>query len=289
MATNSVSEFRKPTVPADFTPFVTEQVFYNSKDGTRVPMFIIRRKDAPRDGNQPVMLYGYGGFNVTLSPSFSPAIQSWLEMGGIYAVANLRGGGEYGEEWHQAGTKLQQAECVRRLHRRGRVPDPREVHQPQTPRDLGRSNGGLLVGAALTQRPELFGAALPGVGVMDMLRYQTASANARQWSSDFGLAENTDEFKAIRAYSPVHNVKEGACYPPTLVTTADRDDRVVPWHSYKFAAELQHAQGCANPVLIRIETRAGHGAGKPVWMQIEDIADQFGFVANALRMPAPAG
>jgi prolyl oligopeptidase len=143
------------------------------------------------------------------------------------------------------------------------------------------------VGAALTQRPDLFGAALPGVGVMDMLRYQTASANARQWSSDFGLAEDPSEFKAIRAYSPVHNVKQGVCYPPTLVTTADRDDRVVPWHSYKFAAELQHAQGCDKPVMIRIETRAGHGAGKPVWMQIEDIADQFGFVANALGMKAP--
>jgi len=289
VTSNSVSEFRRPTVPADFTPFVTEQVFYNSKDGTRVPMFIIRRKDAPRDGNQPVMLYGYGGFNVTLSPSFSPSIQSWLEMGGIYAVANLRGGGEYGEEWHQAGTKLKKQNVFDDFIAAAEYLIREKYTNSRRLAIIGRSNGGLLVGAALTQRPELFGAALPGVGVMDMLRYQTASANARQWSSDFGLAENTDEFKAIRAYSPVHNVKDGACYPPTLVTTADRDDRVVPWHSYKFAAELQHAQGCANPVLIRIETRAGHGAGKPVWMQIEDIADQFGFVANALKMPAPAG
>ena len=289
VGTNSVNEFRKPTVPADFTPFVTEQVFYNSKDGTRVPMFIIRRKDAPRDGNQPVMLYGYGGFNVTLSPTFSPAIQSWLEMGGTYAVANLRGGGEYGEEWHQAGTKLKKQNVFDDFIAAAEYLIREKYTNPKRLAILGRSNGGLLVGAALIQRPELFGAALPGVGVMDMLRYQTASANARQWSSDYGLAENTDEFKAIRAYSPVHNVKNGACYPPTLVTTADRDDRVVPWHSYKFAAELQHAQGCANPVLIRIETRAGHGAGKPVWMQIEDIADQFGFVANALKMPAPAG
>ncbi len=287
VATNTVNEFRKPTVPADFAPFVTEQVFYNSKDGTRVPMFIIRRKDAPRDGNQPVMLYGYGGFNVTLSPSFSPAIQSWLEMGGTYAVANLRGGGEYGEEWHQAGTKLRKQNVFDDFIAAAEYLIREKYTNPRRLAILGRSNGGLLVGAALTQRPELFGAALPGVGVMDMLRYQTASANARQWSSDYGLSENTDEFKAIRAYSPLHNVKDGACYPPTLVTTADRDDRVVPWHSYKFAAELQHAQGCANPVLIRIETRAGHGAGKPVWMQIEDIADQFGFVANALGMPAP--
>jgi prolyl oligopeptidase len=288
VATNTVSEFRRPNVPADFTPFVTEQVFYNSKDGTRVPMFIIRRKDAPRDGNQPVMLYGYGGFNVTLSPSFSPAIQSWLELGGIYAVANLRGGGEYGEEWHQAGTKLSKQNVFDDFIAAAEFLIREKYTNPRRLAILGRSNGGLLVGAALTQRPDLFGAALPGVGVMDMLRYQTASANARQWSSDYGLAENPDEFKAINAYSPVHNVRPGVCYPPTLVTTADRDDRVVPWHSYKFAAELQHDQACANPVLIRIETRAGHGAGKPVWMQIEDIADQFGFVANALGMAAPS-
>ena len=287
VASNSASEFRKPTVPADFTPYVTEQVFYNSKDGTRVPMFIVRRKDAPRDGNQPVMLYGYGGFNVTLSPSFSPAIQSWLEMGGMYAVANLRGGGEYGEEWHLAGTKLRKQNVFDDFIAAAEYLIREKYTNPKRLAILGRSNGGLLVGAALTQRPDLFGAALPGVGVMDMLRYQTASANARQWSSDFGLAENPEEFKAIRAYSPVHNVRDGACYPPTLVTTADHDDRVVPWHSYKFAAQLQHAQSCANPVMIRIETRAGHGAGKPVWMQIEDIADQFGFVANALGMPAP--
>jgi prolyl oligopeptidase len=288
VASNSVSEFRKPNVPADFSPFVTEQVFYASKDGTRVPMFITRRKDAPRDGNQPVMLYGYGGFNVTLSPGFSPSIQAWLEMGGIYAVANLRGGGEYGEEWHQAGTKLKKQNVFDDFIAAAEYLIREKYTSSKRLAILGKSNGGLLVGVALTQRPELFGAALPGVGVMDMLRYHTASANARQWSSDFGISEDPAEFKALRAYSPVHNIKPGTCYPPTLVTTADRDDRVVPWHSYKFAAELQREQACANPVLIRIETRAGHGAGKPVWMQIEDIADQFGFVANALGMPAPA-
>jgi prolyl oligopeptidase len=288
VATNTVSDFRTPKVPADFSPYVTEQVFYKSKDGTRVPMFITRRKDAPRDGNQPVMLYGYGGFNVTLSPTFSPSIQSWLEMGGVWAVANLRGGGEYGEEWHQAGTKLRKQNVFDDFIAAAEYLIAEKYTNPKRLAILGRSNGGLLVGAAMTQRPDLFGAALPGVGVMDMLRYQTASANARQWSSDFGLAEDAKEFTAIRAYSPLHNLKSGTCYPPTLVTTADRDDRVVPWHSYKFAAELQRDQGCANPVLIRIETRAGHGAGKPVWMQIEDIADQFGFVANALGMPAPA-
>jgi prolyl oligopeptidase len=285
--TNMVSDFRTPKVPADFSPYTTEQVFYTSKDGTRVPMFITRRKDAPRDGNRPVMLYGYGGFNVTLSPSFSPAIQSWLELGGVYAVANLRGGGEYGEEWHQAGTRLKKQNVFDDFIAAAEFLIREKYTNPRRLAILGRSNGGLLVGAAMTQRPELFGAALPGVGVMDMLRYHTASANARQWSSDLGISEDPAEFKAIRAYSPVHNLKPGVCYPPTLVTTADRDDRVVPWHSYKFAAELQHVQACANPVLIRIETRAGHGAGKPVWMQIEDIADQFGFVANALDMPVP--
>ncbi len=285
--TNTATEFRTPRVPANFSPFVTEQVFYTSKDGTRVPMFITRRKDAPRDGNQPVMLYGYGGFNVTLSPTFSPAIQAWLELGGIYAVANLRGGGEYGEEWHQAGTRLRKQNVFDDFIAAAEFLIKEKYTSPKRLAILGRSNGGLLVGAALTQRPDLFGAALPGVGVMDMLRYHTASANARQWSSDFGISEDPGEFKALRAYSPVHNIKPGVCYPPTLVTTADRDDRVVPWHSYKFAAELQNVQGCANPVLIRIETRAGHGAGKPVWMQIEDIADQFGFVANALGMPPP--
>jgi prolyl oligopeptidase len=289
VATNTVSVFRAPNVPVDFTPFVTEQVFYTSRDGTRVPMFITRRKDAPRDGNRPVMLYGYGGFNVTMSPSFSPAIQSWLELGGIYAVANLRGGGEYGEEWHQAGTRLRKQNVFDDFIAAAEYLIREKFTNPKRLAILGRSNGGLLVGAALTQRPELFGAALPGVGVMDMLRYHVASANARQWSSDLGISEDPAEFKALRAYSPVHNVKPGACYPPTLVTTADRDDRVVPWHSYKFAAELQSAQSCPNPVMIRIETRAGHGAGKPVWMQIEDIADQFGFVANALGMPAPTG
>ena len=263
-------------MPADFSPFVTEQVFYTSKDGTRVPMFITRRRDAPRDGARPVMLYGYGGFNVTLSPTFSPAIQ-----------------GVAGD-----GRRLCRGQSARRRRiRRGMAPGRHALKKqnvfddfiaaaeylirekytnPKRLAILGRSNGGLLVGAALIQRPDLFGAALPGVGVMDMLRYHTASANARQWSSDFGISEDAAEFQALRAYSPVHNIKTGTCYPPTLVTTADRDDRVVPWHSYKFAAELQRAQSCPNPVMIRIETRAGHGAGKPVWMQIEDIADQFG-------------
>ncbi len=288
VAANTVSDFRTPKVAADFTPYLTEQVFYNSKDGTRIPMFIIRRKDAPRDGNQPVILYGYGGFNLTQSPNFSPTIQAWLEMGGSYAVANLRGGGEYGEEWHRAGTRLLKQNVFDDFIAAAEYLIREKYSNPKRIAISGRSNGGLLVGAALTQRPDLFGAALPGVGVLDMLRYHTASANARQWSTDYGLSEVPAEFQAQRAYSPVHNVKPGTCYPPTLITTADHDDRVVPWHSFKFAAELQHAQSCAKPVFIRIETRAGHGSGKPVWMQIEDFADQFGFVANALGMATPA-
>ena len=211
----------------------------------------------------------------------------WLEMGGVLAVANLRGGSEYGEEWHHAGTKTRKQNvfddfiaAAEWLIAEGYTrTDKLAIH--------GRSNGGLLVAAVMTQRPDLFGVALPAVGVLDMLRYHTASANAYQWGSDYGWSENEDEFHALHAYSPVHNVKPGTCYPPTLVTTADRDDRVVPWHSYKFTAALQHAQSCASPILLRIETRAGHGASKPTWMRIEDYADQWAFAAEHLGM-APA-
>lgn len=287
-ATDTVSAWRTPKIDADTSAYVTEQVFYRSKDGTKIPMSITHRRDMPRDGNQPVLLYGYGGFNISLTPTFRPTVLAWLEMGGVYAEANLRGGGEYGEAWHDAGTVTRKqnvfddfiAAAEYLVHEKYTRPARLAIH--------GRSNGGLLVGAVMVQRPELFGAALPGVGVLDMLRYQYASANARQWSGDYGLSEKPAEFAALYKYSPVQNVKKGVCYPPTLVTTADRDDRVVPWHSYKFAAALQAAQGCAKPVLIRIETRAGHGAGKPVWMQIEDFADQWAFAAQALGMPVPA-
>jgi prolyl oligopeptidase len=289
VATNTVSDFRTPTVPADFTPYLTEQVFFNSKDGTRIPMFIIRRKDAPRDGNQPVVLYGYGGFNVIQSPGYSATIQAWLEMGGIYAVANIRGGGEYGQEWHRAGMRHNKQNVFDDFIAAAEYLVREKYSNPKRIAISGGSNGGLLVGAVMIQRPDLFGAALPAVGVMDMLRYHTASANARQWSTDYGLSENADDFRTQFAYSPLHTLKPGTCYPPTLVTTGDHDDRVVPWHSYKFAAELQRVQGCANPVFIRVETRAGHGSGKPVWMQIEDVADRFGFVANAMGMVPPAG
>jgi prolyl oligopeptidase len=284
---NQAALWREPHIPASTAAYVTEQVFFHSKDGTRVPMYITHRRDLTRDGNQPVLLYGYGGFNVSLTPQYRPQVLAWLEMGGVYAEANLRGGGEYGEAWHKAGT----------LANKQHVFDDfiaaaeyliRE-HYTRTARlgVYGRSNGGLLVGAVLTQRPDLVGVALPAVGVLDMLRYQTASANARQWSSDFGLAEDPGQFRALYAYSPYQNVKKGTCYPPTLITTADHDDRVVPWHSYKFAAALQAAQSCPNPILIRVETRAGHGAGKPVWMQIEDYADQWAFLAKWVGVSAP--
>jgi prolyl oligopeptidase len=208
-------------------------------------------------------------------------------MGGIIAEANLRGGGEYGEAWHIAGTRGQKQNVFDDFIAAAEYLIREKYTNPKRLAIHGRSNGGLLVGAVMLQRPELFGAALPAVGVLDMLRYHTASANARQWSTDYGLSENAEDFKAQFAYSPVHNAKEGVCYPPTLITTADHDDRVVPWHSFKFAAALQKAQSCANPVLIRVETRAGHGAGKPVWMQIEDFADQWSFVAQAIGMQVP--
>ena len=285
--TLAVAPWRAAKSVADMRRFETVQRFYQSKDGTRIPMFITQRRGLKRNGVHPVLLYGYGGFNVAVTPSYKPPIIAWLEMGGIYVEANLRGGSEYGERWHEAGT-LQRKQNVfddfiaaaefliaEKYTRKGRIAIS------------GRSNGGLLVGATLLQRPDLFGAALPAVGVLDMLRYHTASANARQWSSDYGLSESAAEFAAQFRYSPVHNTRAGVCYPPTLVTTADRDDRVVPWHSYKFAASLQRDQACGKPVLIRVETRAGHGAGKPVWMQIEDYADQYGFAADALGVRAP--
>ncbi|MBV8784484.1 MAG: S9 family peptidase [Gammaproteobacteria bacterium] len=289
VAANRAQLWREPRPPAAAPQFVTEQVFYRSKDGTRVPMYLTHRRDMVRDGNQPFLLYGYGGFNISATPAYRPAVMAWLEAGGAFAEANLRGGGEYGEAWHRGGTLenkqhvfddfIAAAEYLTAEHytRSARL----GIH--------GRSNGGLLVGAVLTQRPELFGAALPAVGVLDMLRYHTASVNARQWSSDYGLAEDPQQFKSLYAYSPVQNVRKGPCYPPTLITTADHDDRVVPWHSYKFAAALQSVQICGNPILIRIETRAGHGAGKPTWMQIDDYADQLGFLAHALGVSVAPG
>jgi len=285
IARDELRLFRQPRIPFDAAPFTTVQVFYTSRDGTRVPMFITHRRGIALDGSHPLLLYGYGGFDVALTPEYTPAVAAWLERGGIYAVANLRGGGEYGAEWHEAGTTTRKqnvfddfiAAAAWIVANHYTVPQKLAIH--------GRSNGGLLVGAVLTQRPELFGAALPAVGVLDLLRYHTASANAYAWSSDYGTAEDAAQFGALYAYSPVHNARPGRCYPPTLITTADHDDRVVPWHSFKFAAALQYAQACPHPVLLRVETRAGHGAGKPTRMQIEDVANRWAFLVRALGMP----
>jgi prolyl oligopeptidase len=285
---NQVSLWRDAPAPEATAQFVTEQVFYNSKDGTRVPMFITRRRDVAKDGNQPLLLYGYGGFDISVTPTYRPSVETWLEMGGTYVEANLRGGGEYGEAWHRAGTLANKQHVFDDFIAAAEYLVGGHYTRSARLAIYGRSNGGLLVGAVLVQRPDLFAAALPAVGVLDMLRYHTASSNARQWWSDYGLSEDPEQFRALYAYSPLQNVKNGVCYPPTLITTADHDDRVVPWHSYKFAAALQAAQICPNPILIRIETRAGHGAGKPVWMQIDDFADQWAFLARWLHMDVPA-
>lgn len=274
----------------DFNPndYETKQVFYTSRDGARVPMFITCKKGLKLDGSNPTILYGYGGFNVSLTPAFSPANLVWMEMGGVYAQPNLRGGGEYGEEWHQQGTKLRKQNVFDDFIAAAQWLIANKYTSTPKLAISGGSNGGLLVGACLTQRPDLFGAALPAVGVMDMLRFQKFTIGWA-WTSDYGSSDNADEFKAIYAYSPLHNLKEGVKYPATLITTADHDDRVVPAHSFKFAARLQEVQAGDAPVLIRIETRAGHGAGKPTTKIIEEAADKFGFLVKVLNLQMPAG
>lgn len=257
--------------------YESKQVFYPSKDGTKIPMIITYKKGIELDGTNPTILYGYGGFNVSLTPSFRVTRAVWLEQGGIYAVANLRGGGEYGKEWHKAGTQLQKQNVFDDFIAAGEY----LIDEKYTSTDYlainGGSNGGLLVGAVMTQRPDLVKVALPAVGVLDMLRYHTFTAGAG-WAYDYGTAEQSDEmFKYLKNYSPVHNVKKGVSYPATLITTGDHDDRVVPAHSFKFAAELQDKQSGADPVMIRIETNAGHGAGTPVSKTIEQYADIYGF------------
>ena len=277
------SVFRQPKVAFDPADYETRQQFYTSRDGTKVPMFIVSKKGLKLDGSNPTYLYGYGGFNISLTPAFSPANLAWMEMGGVYVVANLRGGGEYGEAWHQAGTKLQKQNVFDDFIGAAEWLVSNKVTSPQKLAIGGGSNGGLLVGAAMTQRPDLFGAALPAVGVMDMLRFHKFTIGWA-WTSDYGSSENADEFKALVKYSPLHNLKPGTCYPATLVTTADHDDRVVPAHSFKYAAAAQAAQGGSAPILIRIETKAGHGAGKPTTKQIEEVADRWGFLSRELKM-----
>ena len=286
LATGKSTEFRRTEIDFDPSRYEVEQVFYTSKDGTRVPMFITHRKGAPRDGSQPTLLYGYGGFNASMTPWFSPVFASWLELGGTLAVANLRGGGEYGREWHEAGKKLRKQNVFDDFIAAAEYLVAEKWTSPSRLAIQGGSNGGLLVGAVMTQRPELFGAALPAVGVMDMLRFQRFTAG-RYWTDDYGSSDNPEEFKALYAYSPYHRLTAGTKYPPTMVTTADTDDRVVPGHSFKFAARLQECHAGDAPVLIRIETAAGHGAGKPVSKAIDETADMWAFLVKVLKMKPP--
>lgn len=279
-------EIDKPALDFDFSSYRTEQVFVTSKDGTQVPMFIIGSKDIPKDKKNPTLLYGYGGFNISLSPNFLVSRLVWLERGGLLAVANLRGGGEYGEEWHQAGSLLKKQNvfddmiaCAEYLISENYTSSDKLVIE-------GRSNGGLLVGACITQRPDLFGAALPAVGVMDMLRFHQFTIGWA-WVSDYGSAQNPEQFKVLYAYSPLHNIEKGISYPATLATTGDHDDRVVPGHSFKFIAALQSAQAGDSPVLIRVQTKAGHGFGKPTKLLIEEQTDIFAFLVKVLDIKVP--
>ena len=283
LATGRDETLESPAVEFDASRYETRQVFAVSRDDTRVPMFITQRKGLPLDGRQPVLLYGYGGFDIALTPSFDVSRLVWLEMGGVFAMANLRGGGEYGEEWHRGGMLHAKQNvfddfiaCAEHLISEGITSSAKLAIQ-------GRSNGGLLVGACLTQRPELFGAALPAVGVMDMLRFHRFTIGWA-WVSDYGSAENPEEFRTLYAYSPLHNLRPGTHYPPTLIYTADHDDRVVPGHSFKFAAALQAAQGGPAPILIRVDAKAGHGMGKPTAALIQEQADNLAFLARALDM-----
>lgn len=275
--------YKQPKLMINPDDFETKQVFYKSKDGTRIPMFIVHKKGVKLDGNNPTYLYGYGGFNASMTPGYSVSNAVWMEMGGVYAMANIRGGGEYGKEWHEGGKKLNKQNCFDDFIAAAEWLIENKYTSPAKLAIGGGSNGGLLVGACITQRPELFGAALPAVGVMDMLRFHKFTIGWA-WTSDYGSAENAEEFAVLRKYSPLHNLKPGTKYPATLITTADHDDRVVPAHSFKFAAALQEANGGPNPTLIRIETKAGHGAGKPTSKIIEESADRWAFLVKTLGM-----
>jgi prolyl oligopeptidase len=269
--------YSKPNINFNSDEYTSKQVFYTSKDGTKIPMIITHKKGIKLNGKNPTILYGYGGFNISLTPSFKVANTIWLEQGGVYAVANLRGGGEYGKKWHDAGTQLKKQNVFDDFIAAGEYLQSEKYTSPDYMAILGRSNGGLLVGATMTQRPDLMKVALPGVGVLDMLRYHTFTAGAG-WAYDYGTSDQSKEmFEYLKGYSPVHTVKTGVNYPATMVHTADHDDRVVPAHSFKFIAELQEKQKGTMPVLIRIETNAGHGAGKPVAMQISEYVDLFAF------------
>ena len=275
--TKKSDQFWKPDINFDPDNYISEQIFFTSLDGTPIPMIITRKKGVEYNGKNPTILYGYGGFNISLFPSFSIANAVWMEQGGIYAVPNLRGGGEYGKEWHKAGTQQKKQNVFDDFIAAAEYLIEKNITSPDYLAIRGGSNGGLLVGATMTQRPELMKVALPAVGVLDMLRYHKFTAGAG-WAYDYGTSEDSKEmFEYLKGYSPVHNVTNGTNYPATLITTADHDDRVVPAHSFKFAAELQEKQNGENPVLIRVETKAGHGSGTPVSKRIEQYSDIFGF------------
>ncbi len=274
--------WRQPEVDFQVDDFLTEQLFCTSQDGTKIPIIVTRHKDTKLDGTNRTLLYAYGGFNISITPSFSPAIAAWIDGGGIYAVANLRGGGEYGRQWHEAGMRLNKQNVFNDFIAAAEHLIATGYTRRSRLAISGRSNGGLLIGAAITQRPDLFGACLPGVGVMDMLRYHKFTIGWA-WVTEYGSSDEEDQIDNLLSYSPLHNLKPGTCYPATLITTADRDDRVVPGHSFKFAAALQAAQGCDKPTLIRIETRTGHGAGTPVSKSIDEYADLWAFLIANLQ------
>jgi len=285
--TGTSTVYRQPKVAFDPDDYETHQVFYKSKDGTRIPLFLTHKKGIPLDGQNPTYLYGYGGFDISLTPSFSPGQVVWLELGGVLAVANLRGGGEYGKAWHDAGRRHNKQNVFDDFIAAGEWLIANGYTSTPKLAIGGGSNGGLLVGACLTQRPDLFGACLPAVGVLDMLRFHKFTIGWG-WVSDYGSADTPEDFPVLHAYSPLHNLQPGTAYPATLITTGDHDDRVVPAHSFKFAAALQAAQGGDAPTLIRIETRAGHGAGKPTAKVIEEAADRWAFLVQVLGMDASA-
>ena len=287
-ATGRSTVFAQPRLHFDPANFTVRQIFYTSRDGTRIPMFLMHRRGLDLTHPQPTLLYGYGGFDISSTPAFAPRWMTWVDMGGVLAVANIRGGGEYGEAWHDAGRRANKQNVFDDFIAAAEYLDARHIASPHTLAIEGRSNGGLLIGAVVNQRPDLFAAALPGVGVMDMLRFDRFTAG-RYWVDDYGYPNRAADFRILRAYSPYHNIRAGVHYPPLLATTADTDDRVVPGHSFKYISAMQHADPNGAPHLIRIETRAGHGSGKPTDKQIEEFSDMYAFIARFTGMRIAGG
>jgi prolyl oligopeptidase len=286
VAAGKSTAFEPPKSTFDASPYQTERVFATSKDGTKIPVFITHKKNITNDGNNPTMLYGYGGFDISEVPRFRPDVPAFLEKGGVYATANMRGGGEYGEVWHEAGMFEKKQHVFDDFIAAAEYLVKERYASPETLGIMGGSNGGLLVGAVMEQRPDLFAVALPAVGVMDMLRYHKFSGG-RAWATEYGSADDPAAFKYLFQYSPLHNITTGACYPATLIVTADHDDRVVPSHSFKFAATLQPAQGCSKPVLIRVETQGSHGY-RPTDKRIAELADEWAFALANMKSRTPS-